>query len=298
MNRVASKLRAFAELGRISNLPTTFTNVLVGTSIALSSQQFVLQDGKAALRVIVIWMAIACFYIAGMAMNDVVDARTDQAERPNRPIPSGRVSPRAALAFVVILTMAGLGMCAAFNLRTLIAGLALVAFIFLYNLLHSAHAASVVILGAARGMVYVIAALAASDSINGQVLGLFAGALATYTAAFSLIARRETRPHIGRAQWIALLLPIIAAVPAIVIQPSALAWTIIPFVIVAIWLLRGSRFLFITPPRVKDAVMVFIAGICLVDVFYLCLMERLPLALISVACFVLTAAAQRRLSGT
>jgi 4-hydroxybenzoate polyprenyltransferase len=298
MSDFTAKLRAFAELGRISNLPTTFTNVLVGTSIALSSQQFVLQNGDAALRLVFIWIAIACFYVAGMAMNDFIDAKIDQSERPNRPIPSGRVSRSAALMFIIALVIVGLGICAAFSMHTLLVGMFLVALIVLYNLIHALIAASVIILGMTRGMVYVVAAIAATDSINWQILGLFAGALTTYTAAFSLIARRETHAHIGPAQWIALLPPIIAAVPAIVIRPDGILWIIIPLILTSIWLLHGARFLFIVPPRVKDAVMAFISGICLVDALYLCLMERLPLALIAVACCVLTVMLQRRVSGT
>ncbi|MFE7243301.1 TIM barrel protein [Streptomyces sp. NPDC057580] len=45
-----------------------------------------------------------CLYWAGMAANDWADRRLDEVERPERPIPSGRVSPGTALAVA-----AGLG---------------------------------------------------------------------------------------------------------------------------------------------------------------------------------------------
>ena len=35
-------------------------------------------------------------YLAGMALNDLADREEDARERPERPIPSGAVSPRAA----------------------------------------------------------------------------------------------------------------------------------------------------------------------------------------------------------
>ncbi|WP_162795796.1 UbiA family prenyltransferase, partial [Nonomuraea lactucae] len=40
----------------------------------------------------------ACLYWAGMALNDYADRDVDARERPERPIPSGRVSPGLALA--------------------------------------------------------------------------------------------------------------------------------------------------------------------------------------------------------
>src|SRR3954452_3127979 len=41
--------------------------------------------------------ASSCLYLAGMALNDYADREVDALERPGRPIPSGRVSPRSPL---------------------------------------------------------------------------------------------------------------------------------------------------------------------------------------------------------
>ena len=50
-----------------------------------------------------------CLHWAGMALNDYADREVDAAERPQRPIPSGRVRPRFALGLAGGLTAAGLG---------------------------------------------------------------------------------------------------------------------------------------------------------------------------------------------
>ena len=42
-------------------------------------------------------IASTCLYWSGMAFNDWCDRHVDAEERPERPIPSGRVSPDAAL---------------------------------------------------------------------------------------------------------------------------------------------------------------------------------------------------------
>ncbi|WP_414635733.1 UbiA family prenyltransferase, partial [Actinophytocola sp.] len=53
-----------------------------------------------------------CLYWAGMALNDYADRELDRTERPERPIPSGRVSPRFALGLAAGLTAAGVGLAA------------------------------------------------------------------------------------------------------------------------------------------------------------------------------------------
>ncbi|HET6294343.1 MAG TPA: UbiA family prenyltransferase [Kribbella sp.] len=53
-----------------------------------------------------------CIYWAGMALNDWADRAVDAVERPERPIPSGRVSPRLALGLASGLTVVGLGLAA------------------------------------------------------------------------------------------------------------------------------------------------------------------------------------------
>ena len=50
-----------------------------------------------------------CLYWAGMAANDWADRELDAVERPERPIPSGRISPRAALGVAARADRRGTG---------------------------------------------------------------------------------------------------------------------------------------------------------------------------------------------
>ncbi|OSC36685.1 transferase [Mycobacterium decipiens] len=52
-------------------------------------------------------LASALLYWGGMVLNDYADRDRDALERPERPIPSGRVSPRAALSLAALLAGAG-----------------------------------------------------------------------------------------------------------------------------------------------------------------------------------------------
>lgn len=52
--------------------------------------------------------ASSCLYLAGMVFNDVFDVKQDTLERPNRPIPSGRVSRKNAALLGGVLLILGL----------------------------------------------------------------------------------------------------------------------------------------------------------------------------------------------
>jgi 4-hydroxybenzoate polyprenyltransferase len=53
---------------------------------------------RGLLRTVLGGAASAALYAGGMALNDVADREVDAEERPSRPIPSGRISAKAALA--------------------------------------------------------------------------------------------------------------------------------------------------------------------------------------------------------
>lgn len=58
-------------------------------------------------------LASVALYWAGMALNDYADRAVDARERPERPIPSGQISPAQALAVAGGLTVGGLALAAA-----------------------------------------------------------------------------------------------------------------------------------------------------------------------------------------
>ncbi|MFF2040666.1 SCO3242 family prenyltransferase [Kitasatospora sp. NPDC058170] len=57
-------------------------------------------------------LASVALYWSGMALNDWADRAVDAAERPERPIPSGRIAPGAALTAAAALSGAGLALAA------------------------------------------------------------------------------------------------------------------------------------------------------------------------------------------
>ncbi|MBM4112338.1 MAG: hypothetical protein FJ253_03030, partial [Phycisphaerae bacterium] len=101
------RLGAWLELARISNAPTVATNAMVGASAALIADP-TLDDGASfAWRLLALAAAMMCMYSGGMMLNDRLDLEIDRLERPHRPIPSGRISPPAALNASIALLGAG-----------------------------------------------------------------------------------------------------------------------------------------------------------------------------------------------
>ena len=80
-------LQVWLRLGRVSNLPTVWSNVLAALALA--------QALTSRPHVLVLALIFSGFYVGGMYLNDAFDREIDAAERPNRPIPSGQVSARA-----------------------------------------------------------------------------------------------------------------------------------------------------------------------------------------------------------
>jgi geranylgeranylglycerol-phosphate geranylgeranyltransferase len=70
---------------------------------------------------------------SGNALNDVLDLAVDRVNRPDRPLPAGRLSPKVALALAGLLGMAGLGAAFAVGMATGVVALAVVVGLALYN---------------------------------------------------------------------------------------------------------------------------------------------------------------------
>lgn len=94
-------MSAYAELVRA---PAALS--VVGDTVAGAAAANVPLRGRRRL----LPLASVAFYWAGMALNDWADRDLDAVERPERPIPSGRVSARAALSTGIALTGAGLAL--------------------------------------------------------------------------------------------------------------------------------------------------------------------------------------------
>lgn len=291
----SSTLRNYAELGRVSNLPTIITNVLTGSAIGVASSP---STNWNMWITIATCIAIACFYTAGMSLNDLADAAIDREERPARPIPSGRIAPRSAATFIAILFALGLVLLGIISMPALLMGGILVGLIIAYDLIHALTPASVILMGLCRGMVYVTAAAVMRWPLEWRTLSFFAGAMTIYTILFTVIARSETQQQLDRRRWLAIVIPAVVLAPLAISWPAQWWWMIIALCAALAWLSRAVGHVFASPPRTRRAVMTWLSGFCLIDAFYLTLLDAPLLSLVAVIAFAITVMGHRRIAGT
>jgi len=286
-------------LGRVSNLPTVWTNVLagltltgVGTGLSASSVQ--------------IWalmVSMTFFYLGGMYLHDAFDAEIDAVERPERPIPSGQVSARLIfhLGFgMLLLGVAGLAWAGTqlpngTGLAPAIAGLALAVCITFYNWNHKNNPLGPLVMGACRMLIYVAAGLVLTTSLpNGLYFG--AGVLLCYLIGLTFAAKQENLNQITNL-WPLIFLGVPFAYAASMLNIDQTSLVIL--VIFLLWVLYALSFL-VFPSRINvpRAVVSLLAGICLLDALLIAASGDTKLALFALIGFPLTLAFQRWIPGT
>lgn len=122
----ASRFDDYLALVRVPNCVMIGLAVVVGEAIALGT----LPSVDKALP----GLLTASLMMAGtMVMNDVYDIEVDRVNSPSRPIASGRVRTREALAFASILSVASLLFAAMLGLWTLLTALLALVLMAYYN---------------------------------------------------------------------------------------------------------------------------------------------------------------------
>ena len=127
-----------------------------------------------------------CLYWAGMALNDYADRDLDAVERPERPIPSGRVSPTTALRLAGGLTAAGLGLAACGGRRALAVAVPLAGTVWAYDLLAKPTPLGPVLMGSARALDVLL-----GGSADPRRALPAAAALGAHTVAVTALSRGE-----------------------------------------------------------------------------------------------------------
>jgi UbiA prenyltransferase family len=275
--------RAWLQLARISNTPTVVSNSVAGAVLASTAAE--------AGTIAVVAAAMALFYTAGMILNDVLDYEVDRHQRPERPLPSGAVTRRAAIAAVAALFVAGEALLALEGLEPFLAGLGLVALIVLYDAWHKGNALSPLLMGGCRALVYVIAALAVAAAVDAEVWGA-AALLLVYVVGLTQLAKVEGGGILGWWPYAAVFAPVIYWA----VQVPTGGWDIVlgAFFIWVVLALREVR-----AGRIGRVVGALIAGIALFDACAVASVEGSAVAvLVCLAAFVSTLALQTKISGT
>ncbi len=286
---------AALRLGRISNLPTVWSNTLVGAVLV--------GGGTLDGRLVALLFAMSLFYIAGMYLNDAFDWRIDAQERPERPIPAGEVSARTvfaagfAMLAVALLILFWIGFEGAGGLRwqPVLAGLGLAAAIVYYDWRHKSDPLSPLWMGVCRMLIYITAGLAISETLPATVY-LAAGVLLCYLIGLTYIAKQENLGQVKNLWPLAFLaVPIVYGIANIRADAINIALIVgfVGWLAFALNFLRRRR-----PGDIPRAVVSLIAGISLLDAIFIAAADAWPIAWFAILAFALTLVFQRFVPGT
>ena len=150
---MTSRLRAYLELTRPANVVTAFADILAGFAAATSLSLAIRVSGGLVVAVdperlsmeslLALLISTVGLYAGGVVLNDFFDAALDALERPERPIPSSRVSRASAGLFGAALLLVGVAAAAFVSLTSAI----LAAFIALLVVVYDARGKHHTLLG-------------------------------------------------------------------------------------------------------------------------------------------------------
>ncbi len=249
------QFRALLVLGRVSNLPTVWSNCLAA---------WWLGGGRTVNRLPFLLAGATCLYLGGMFLNDVLDAASDRRLRPERPIPAGEISPQTV--WIWAQAWLGIGALLLILLGQTTGALALLLLVTIlgYDALHKRAGFAPLLMAGCRLLLYLVAASTGARGVTGWAIWCGLG-MAVYVLGVSLLARQERAPRKpGYGPTLLLAAPIALAV--LLHSYAVPEGVLLLALVLGLWIARSLRPAFWSEERaVAETVSLLLAGIVLVD---------------------------------
>jgi 4-hydroxybenzoate polyprenyltransferase len=178
-----NQIKPYLQLVRLPNLPTAAADSLAGALVAGASL-------AEASRWLPCCLASVFLYASGMVFNDLADIAIDRRERPDRPLPSGRVCPRAAAMLASTLMVLGVAASFGAGSRPGLVGLALAVMVLAYNFALKSTWLGPLAMGACRALNLALGLALASNLVGwwGLIAAISYGA---FVAGITCVSRSE-----------------------------------------------------------------------------------------------------------
>ncbi len=261
-------LRSYFRLVRLPNVFTACADIVVGSTLISANY------GPESLWTLAALIgSSSALYLSGMAFNDFFDRDEDARFRPNRPIPSGEVSPMAALLCASGLLLLGGFLAAAVSLQSSLTALLLAIAILAYNtVLKKSFWLAPLCLGLCRFLNMELGLSGSSHAgaslfdfrlleipwVPGLALGLYAAGITAFSAQEETGARRKSI----YAGW---LLCLAGATCLVLGSGSPAFWIALGPLFLSLMILSVQLNREKTPAAAKALVRTGVMGICLLD---------------------------------
>ncbi len=277
-------VKALLLLGRVSNLPTVWSNCLAAWLLAGGA----LVESADQQRFAWLIAGATLLFLAGMFLNDAFDVQFDREHKSVWVLGIGQL-------------LLGLGCLVWVNTLAALCALGLAASILLYDWLHKRTAWSPMIMGLCRLFLYLLAAATTTGSL-GLTVVLCAFALWAYIVGLSNIARREaTGGHVNSWPCWLLGLPLALAFALPYWDGDAdVSWrgVVVAAGLYALWTVRSLLFTFKSMmPQHGRTVSGLLAGIVLFD-FLLAANQDMQMGIVFFGLFGLALLFQRYIPAT
>jgi len=286
---VKTSLHTHLRLARVSNLPTTWSNVLCA---------LLLVGGFSWSCFLGALLAVSLFYVGGMYLNDWRDAAYDRQHRPARPISAQLITRRAVLLLAATYLLLAFGISLALQPGSLWWSLGLIACITYYDLDHKNNSMSPWVMGACRALIYPWAASLAGHSLTS---GLWLACLAaySYTMGLTYVARGAGQNPFSKLVLLAgLFLP--AVLWSTQLSEHPLAFRILALFVFLAWTGYCISPWFSHKTGSRPPIGYLIAGLCWVDLLAISVATPITVAMLLLFAFffISTLQFQKTISGT
>jgi len=200
-------IRQYFQLVRFPGIFTAFTNILLGYSVV--------QGDNFGLYLLGPLLATSgCLFLAGMSLNDYFDYEIDKKERPQRPIPSGKIPRKNALSLGIIFLIIANIFSIFVGLETVIVTIAMSLLIFSYDFkIKNFPVLGILTLSSIR---FLNVILGTSPAFNSEIVYI-AIPLAIFVAGISIFARSEGSAYSRKSEILNLIFILVAIVIVIII---------------------------------------------------------------------------------
>lgn len=238
---------------RPANLVTAAADILAGYCAA----------GRPSPRSLGLLVASSvCLYAGGVVLNDVFDAKLDAVERPERPIPSGRISLQTAAVCGIIFLVLGAILASFVSIASLILA-AFIAFLAtLYDWRSKHHPIwGPVNMASCRGLNILLGVSAAPHLLGAR--WYLAAIACLYIGAITFLSRGEVHGGAKRTSLLALEMmgTVIVALLLLSQTPAFALSAVVPFLLLFAWRVLPPFFKAYQEPQPQTIRRAVLAGV-------------------------------------
>jgi len=255
--------KSFINYLQLMRAPAVFTAV----SNILAAHLIVTNGNIQWLNLAILMLASAALYLAGMILNDCFDYQEDALDRPNRPLPAGRIALKTAWSLGWLLLGSGVILASLVGYQQLTIAIVLAAFIIIYNGYAKQTLIGTTVMAGCRYLNWLLGLSVLPLQSTQFILALPIFIYVTALTLLSIVETSATKKNYLTASFIIMLA---GSFLLLFIQLAIIKSTIVaPIVLFGLFMLIANRMLKtyqnFTPAQIQKTIKFLVMGIIPLD---------------------------------